>query len=127
MHEIPDLPQAEFDVMDVLWKRGHATIKEIHAELSRGRKLAYTTVATLLNRLRERGYVESVERNFAYEFHPVIAREQVVRRKLNTLVDRVLGGDISPLAAYIAQNRKLTPRQIEALEEIIKSEADKEE
>jgi BlaI family transcriptional regulator, penicillinase repressor len=126
MADVKDLPQAEFEVMEVLWRRGEGTGKEIQAELGKKKKLAYTTISTLLTRLRERGYVEAEERNFAYVFRAKVAREQVVRRKLGDLVERILGGQVGPLAAYIAENRKLTPEQIAALEEIVKAEKDKE-
>jgi len=126
MSEIRDLPQAEFEVMDVLWQTGEATVKEVQAGLERDRKLAYTTVATLLNRLRDRGYVKAEERHFAYVFRPLVQREQVVRRKLDDLVMRLFGGDVAPLAAYIAENRNLSPEQIAALEEMVSSKRDKE-
>ncbi len=121
MSEIRDLPQAEYDVMDALWRRGEATIKEIHADLSAHRKLAYTTVATLLGRLREKKYVEPYERNFAYVFRPLIQREQVQKRKLDDLVQRVFGGSLAPLATYLAENSNLNTEQIAALDEIVRS------
>jgi BlaI family transcriptional regulator, penicillinase repressor len=126
MADMRDLPQAEFDVMEVLWDKDRATVKEIHSALSRKRKLAYTTVATLLTRLREKGYVAAEAENFAYVFSPLIKRENVVHRKLDDLVKRVLGGSLAPLAAYIAENGKLTPEQIEALADMVKSEASEE-
>jgi predicted transcriptional regulator len=121
--DLKDLPKAEFEVMDALWRMGEASGKEIHAHLSKRRKLAYTTVLTLLTRLREKGYVEAEERNFAYVFRPLVMRDQAVRRKLDDLVDRVLGGNLGPLAAYITENRSLTPEQIAALEEIVRLES----
>ena len=123
MSEIRDLPQAEYDVMDVLWRRGEATVKEVHADLNVRRKLAYTTVGTLLGRLREKGYVEARERSFAYIFRPLVAREQAQKRKLDDLVKRVFGGSLAPLAAYLAENSTLTPEQIAAIEEIVRSGA----
>lgn len=122
-----DLSQAEFDVMEVLWQMGQATVKEVQAELGKDKKLAYTTVATLLNRLKEKGYVAAEEKNFAYEFRPLVKREQAVRRKLDDLVKQLFRGDVSPLAAYIAENRNLTPEQLDALEEMIKSAPDRED
>lgn len=120
MAEMKDLPQAEFEIMEVLWKKGEATVKEVQAELTKIRKPAYTTISTLLGRLKAKGYVQAEERNFAYVFHPLVARESVVRRKLDDLVQRILGGDVSPLAAYISESRNLTPEQIEALETILR-------
>ena len=124
MSDMRDLPQGEFEVMDALWDRGEATVKEILSALGSGRKLAYTTVATLLNRLRDKGYVEAEERNFAYVYKPLVPREQVVRRKLDDLVARILGGSMGPLAAYIAEKRNLTPEQIKMLEEIVGSDSE---
>jgi len=126
MAKMRDLSRAEFEVMDILWRKGCATVKEVQSSLGRKRRLAYTTVATLLNRLREKGYVEARERNFAYEFRPLVQREQVVRRKLDDLVQRVLGGDVAPLAAYIAESRNLTPEQIAVLEQMVERASPKE-
>jgi BlaI family penicillinase repressor len=123
MTSIRDIPQAEFEVMEVLWRKGEATVKEVQTVLGKERKTAYTTVATLLARLREKGYVAAEERNFAYVFKPLVPRERVVRKKLDDLVRRVLGGKLAPLAAYIAENRKLSREQIEALEAIIRAES----
>lgn len=119
MSDLRDLPQAEFEVMTILWEKGEATVKDCLNALQTERKLAYTTVATLLNRLREKGYVDAEERNFAYVFRPLVGRESVVKRKLDDLVQRVLGGHIGPLAAYIAEKRNLIPEQIAALEEML--------
>ena len=127
MPEMRDLPQAEFEVMDVVWDKGEATVREVWNALAGKRKVAYTTVATVLSRLREKGYVEAEERNFAYVFRPLVQRECVVRRKVDDLVKRVFGGEVARLAAHIAENRDLTPEQIAALEEIIRSESDKED
>ena len=88
-------------------------------------KRAYSTIATLLSRLCERGYVEAEARNFAYVYRPLVQRDQVIRRKLDDLVKRVLAGSVAPLAAYIVDNRQLTAEQIEALEQIIQVETEK--
>lgn len=121
MKKKPDLSPAEFEVMDIIWKRGTATVKEIQSDLGPDRPLAITTICTLLSRMKDKGYVKPVEKGMAYVYHPLAERDQVVRHKLGDLVDRVLGGDVAPLATYIVENTDLTPGQIEALEAIIKS------
>ncbi len=126
MKKLPDIPQGEFEIMEILWDKGEATIKQVHAVLSTRRKLAYTTVATLLTRLRNKGAVRARERNFAYVFRPAVEKEQIVNRKVDDFIKRVLGGDVAPLAAYIAANRNLTPEQIKSLEEIVRSASGKE-
>ena len=117
----PDLSSAEFEIMDILWKKEHASVREIQETLGSERKLSYSAISTMLGRMREKGYVDAKAKNFAYEFRPLVKRDQVVKRKLDDLVNKILGGDVSPLAAYIAENRTLTPEQIKALEDIANS------
>ena len=127
MAEIKDLPRAELRVMEALWARGEATVKQVCDELNKERPLAKNTVGTLLARLRERGYVEAEERDFAYVFRPLVSRDQVVRRKLDDLVAQVLGGDLGPLALYIAEKLRMTPERLAALERIMSLEPEQEE
>lgn len=127
MPELKDLPQREFEIMDFLWKNGEATVRRIYTELYGRKELAYTTIATLLMRLQNKGYVTAEQRDQAYVFRPVVEREQVVRRKVDDLVQKVLGGDLGPIAAYIAENRALTPEQVKALEEIVAAKEEQDQ
>jgi len=122
MADTRDLPPSEFEVMRVIWDKGCATVRDVHDELSKNRRLAYTSVASLLIRLRGKGYVEVEERDSAYVYRPLVSRDQVVLRKVDDLVNRVLGGNLAPLASHIVRSRKLTAEQIKALEEIVNSE-----
>ncbi|MHB0998510.1 MAG: BlaI/MecI/CopY family transcriptional regulator [Armatimonadota bacterium] len=119
MGRLPDLTPAELEIMDILWTTGEASGKQIHAVLSDKRKIAYTTVATVLTRLKEKGYVDARELNFAYTYKPLVTREQVQTRKLDDLINDVLQGSLSPIAAYIAKNRKLSEEDIRVLEQIL--------
>lgn len=127
MDELRDLPQSELEVMKVLWDKGEATVRQVYEERSRKHKLAYKTVGTLLMRLREKGYVEAEERDFAYVFRPLVPREQVVLRKVDDLVHKVLGGDMAELMLYMVRNgEKLTPQQIDELEAVLKAAKERE-
>jgi BlaI family transcriptional regulator, penicillinase repressor len=125
--DLRDLPQAELDVMEIVWEKGEATVRDVFVELNKTRQLAYKTVGTLLGRLRDRGYVEARERNFAYVFRPLVPRDQVVLRKVDDLVHKVLGGDLTPLALYISRHGdSLSAEQIDALDEIVQAARRKE-
>jgi BlaI family transcriptional regulator, penicillinase repressor len=127
MPDRPDLSPGEFEIMDVLWRRGHASVREVQEALAPAKMLSKSAIATVLGRMKDKGYVDAREKNFAWEFRPLAKREQVVRRKLDDMVDRMFGGDVAPLAAYIADSRNLTPEQIRLLEEIAKSAPRREE
>lgn len=122
MPETRDLPKSELEIMSIIWQKETATVRDVWTELNARRKLNYKTVATLLMRLRERGYVEAEERNFVWVYRPLVPRDQVINSKLDDLVNKTLGGDFMPLALYMAKHGdKLTAEQIETLEEIVKS------
>ncbi len=127
MPDRPDLSPGEFEIMDVLWKRGHASVREVQEALAPAKMLSKSAIATVLGRMKDKGYVDAREKNFAWEFRPLAKREQVVRRKLDDMVDRMFGGDVAPLAAYIADSRKLTPEKMQLLEEIAKSKPRRED
>jgi len=116
-----DVSPLEFELMEVLWRKGEATAKEIQTALAPERPLAQTTVATLLMRMTQKGCIAYREGNSARMYRPLVPRDQVVRRKLDDLVQTVLGGDISPLVSYIAEHHRLTPEQIGSLKSILKS------
>jgi len=127
LSEMRDLPQAEMEVMEVVWRMGKVSVRDVFTELNKRRKLAYKTVGTLLGRLRGRGYVEAEERNFAYIFRPLVPRDQVVARKVDDLVNKVLGGDLTPLALYMAEHGdELTAEQVDALEAVVRAAKRKE-
>ena len=119
MKKTTDLSPAEFEVMDIIWRRGTATVKEIQADLEPKKKLAITTICTLVSRMKAKGYVESIVKNQAYVYHPLVTRDEVVKKKIDDFVKCVLRDDVVPLVTHIVENTELTANQIKALKEII--------
>jgi BlaI family penicillinase repressor len=122
---------AELEVLKALWDLGAATVRQVEALLRRRRRRwAYTTVLTLLSRLRDKGYVasEKPERSeksdkaergerggagaSALVFRAIVTREQVLREGLSDLADRVCDGTASPLVHALVQGHKFTAEDI---------------
>lgn len=118
MKKNTDLSPAEFEVMDIIWQRGTATVKQIQADLEPNRKLAITTICTLVSRMKAKGYVESIVRGMAYEYHPLVTRDRVVQKKLVNFVDCILNGDMTLIIEYLMEHSELTPDQCKALSSI---------
>jgi BlaI family transcriptional regulator, penicillinase repressor len=116
-----DLSAGEFELMEVLWEKGEATAREMQHALGANRKLAATTIATMLMRMRKKGCIQAREGPIGRIYHAMVERDQVVQRKVNDLVNRFLGGDIRPLLTYIAEDRGLSAEEFKELEKIVKS------
>lgn len=113
MGSAPTVSDAELDVLKALWEHGPATVREVEARLRRRkRKWAYTTVLTLLSRLREKGYVASDTGQTAHVFRPAVSRDQLLRHGLSELAERICDGTASPLVHALVKGRRFSADEI---------------
>jgi BlaI family transcriptional regulator, penicillinase repressor len=117
-----DVSPLEFELMEVLWRNGEATSREILDSLRAQRALAHTTIATLLMRMRRKGCVDYSDDGGVRIYRPLVSRDEIVRSKLDDLVQGVMGGNVTPLLEYVADYHELTQEQIEQLEDILLSQ-----
>jgi predicted transcriptional regulator len=79
----------ELEVLKVLWKIGPSKVRAVQSVFhDRGRKLAYTTVLTLMHRLLEKGYVKADTSQFAHVFQPSDTREEFIYNRVRDLSDQ---------------------------------------
>lgn len=121
------LSKLEFQVMEVLWRRGQLSIREVQEELPARKMPAYTTVQTTVYRMEAKGVVRRVRKlgNF-HIFEAAITREAAQRR----LVEDVLsyfGGRSQPLMAHLIESGKLSLADVKEAEKLLKSHRKKEE
>lgn len=115
-----DLGSAELDVLKALWETGPAPVREVLAHLhDRGRKVAYTTVQTLLTRLEQKRYVVSDKSDLAHVFRARVSRDRVSRSRLKTLVSQLYDGATGPLVLQLVKSGRLTTDEINELQELI--------
>ena len=86
------LGDLQAEVMDVLWERETATVREVLEQLNkrRRRKLAYTTVLTLVSRLYTRGLLEREPESRGFRYQPAGSRDELLAKLSDELIDRLL-------------------------------------
>lgn len=115
-----EVTDAELAVLQVLWDRSQATIREITKVVYPDDvKTQYSTVKKLLARLQAKGFVERDDSEFVHVYRPVGGRDELVGRKLETLVNTLCEGSISPLLSNLAKNDGLTTKQKKTLLSLI--------
>jgi predicted transcriptional regulator len=118
-----ELTQRELEVMHVYWRRGESTVAEVRDELSAaGRELAYTTVATLVRILGEKNFLEQTNEERPFRHRPARSFEQVSDSLVGDLVERVFGGSREQLLMCLMDQKKLTKREREMLETILREQ-----
>ena len=116
-----ELTERELEVMHVFWGRGDSTAAEVRDELEEsGRDLAYTTVATLIRILTEKGFLEQATSVRPFLYRPIRSYEEVSGRLLGDLVQKVFGGSREQLLIRLMEQEKLTAEERKTLESILK-------
>ena len=111
------LSRFELEIMEILWKLGEVSVREVQEAIPEQRRPAYTTVQTILSRLEEKKAVRRTRKiGNALLFEPLIAREPVYRRIIDDFI-ALFGGSARPLVARLMETGQLTLEDLKALEE----------
>jgi BlaI family transcriptional regulator, penicillinase repressor len=119
-----DLTERELEVMHVFWRDGESTAAEARDRLAAaGLDRAYTTIATLVRGLHDKGFLRQLNPERPFRYEPVRSHEDVSGRLLSELVRRVFLGSRAQLLRRLVDERKLTAEERAVLEGILKEPA----
>jgi predicted transcriptional regulator len=109
------LTPQELEIMKVVWSRGDATVRDVYEALLERRRIAYTTVMTMMNVLEKKGHLRKWEEGRSFVYRPARPQGQVVGSMVREFVERVFGGEAAPLLAHLVENEKLWSEELDAL------------
>jgi predicted transcriptional regulator len=117
-----ELTERELEIMHVFGTGGELTAADVRDRLATdGRDLAYTTVATLVRILLEKGFIEQTNDERPFRYKPVRSFAEVSRNLVRDLVDRVFGGSREQLLVHLVEDKRLTKKERELLEQVLKA------
>jgi predicted transcriptional regulator len=114
------LTDQELEIMKVVWERGSATVRDVYEELLKQRKIAYTTVMTMMGILEQKGRLKKTSSERAYLYTPAQPRSEVVGKMVHDFVKRVFDGSAKPLLVHLAENRKISPKELDEIRALLK-------
>jgi predicted transcriptional regulator len=114
------LTEQELEIMKVVWELQTATVRDVYEALLRRRKIAYTTVMTMMNILEEKGYLKKRAEDKAHVYRPAQAKAKVIRAMVQEFVERVFNGSAEPLLVHLVKDRHLSPEELEKIARAIK-------
>ncbi|TWT64964.1 Methicillin resistance regulatory protein MecI [Allorhodopirellula solitaria] len=119
-----ELTERELEVMHVFWADGEQTVTQIRDALAtNGRDLAYTTVATLVRILCEKGFVKQANTERPFQYHSLRSFEDVSGNLVSDLVQKVFGGSRDQLLVQLMGRSKLTATERATLEQILREQS----
>ena len=118
---LPKLTKLELQIMEALWTRGEASIREIQENFPEKNRPAYTTIQTTVYRLEAKKAVRRVKKvgNF-HVFEAAVSRNAAQRRLIDDLL-ALFGGRTQPVMAHLIESGKLTLEDVKEAESLLRN------
>lgn len=111
----------ESEIMAEVWKSDQSTVRDVFEQLKSKKKIAYTTIMTVMGRLAEKGILSRKKVRNAYVYQPKVTREQIAKGIITDVVDKILAGDSTVLVAHLlGAEGEIDAKQIDKLKKQIK-------
>jgi len=114
------LGQAELEILRIVQETQPITVGEIAQQVAADTGKARTTVATMIERLLQKGFVTRKKVEGKYRYSARLSKTELLRGLVQRFVEGTLGGSLSPFVAYLAENPDLTSDEIEQLQELLR-------
>src|ERR1700722_17383120 len=115
----PVLTPQELEIMKIVWRSGASTVRGVYESLLERRKIAYTTVMTMMNILEQKGYLKKAQKDRAYVYQATRPQKQVIRGMVREFVDRVFNCWAAPLLLPLVAGRRLSEEDLQEIRRIM--------
>jgi BlaI family penicillinase repressor len=116
----PTLTGQELEIMKVIWRLGPATVRQVYEDLLKRRKIAYTTVMTMMNILESKGFLKKKQGEKAFVYTSSKPQGQVLGAMVREFVDRVFNGAAEPLVVHLVEDEHLTADELDEIRRTIR-------
>jgi BlaI family transcriptional regulator, penicillinase repressor len=121
-----NLTSQQLEIMNVVWRLGDATVRDVYEALRKKRSLAYTTVMTTMKTMEARGHLKKRVEGRAFVYQAVEPQNSALRRIVGDFLDKVFNGATEPLLAHLVQERKLSQKDLDKISAMIRNKNTKE-
>lgn len=111
--------ESELEILQVLWTKGTASVREVHEELLKTKEAGYTTTLKLMQIMNEKGLVKRDDTFKTHIYQPAVSREKTQKHLLGKMIDSLFGGSATELVIQALGNHKASPDEIEEIEKIL--------
>ncbi|HEV2689230.1 MAG TPA: BlaI/MecI/CopY family transcriptional regulator [Bryobacteraceae bacterium] len=116
----PILTEQELEIMKVVWGKERATVRDVYETMLERRKIAYTTVMTMMKILEQKKYLRKSQEDRAFVYRPAKPKKQVIQGMVREFVDRVFNGSAEPLLLHLMEDRKLSGKDLDEISRMIR-------
>ena len=114
------LTEQELEIMKIVWQLEKATVRDVYEELLTHRKIAYTTVMTMMKILETKKYLKKSQEDRAHVYRPSKPKQQVLGGMVREFVNRVFNGSAEPLLMHLVEDQNLTEKELDEITKMIR-------
>jgi BlaI family transcriptional regulator, penicillinase repressor len=108
----PTLTGQELEIMKIVWERDSATVRDVYEAILETRKVAYTTVMTMMKILEDKKYLKKTQVDRAYVYRPAQPKGKVIGAMVREFVNRVFNGSAEPLLVHLVNEHELSANDL---------------
>ena len=117
---ITELTRGEEEIMQILWRLGDAVVNDIIAETDEPHP-KYTTVATFLKILENKGFVNHRSEGKSHRYYPLVGREEYARGVMSSMLTNYFDGSLAQLVSFFSRHENIPAREMDEIREIIRN------
>lgn len=117
--EKPSLGEQELQIWRFIAEHAPVPARDVAAEFAEQRGLARTTVLTVIERLRKKGYLSRRRRDGVFHYSPRVPPTEVVQNLVRHFVEKTLAGSVSPLVAYLGKSHPISGEELAELQRLV--------
>lgn len=119
MADLPQISEAEFEVMKVIWKYAPISTNEITEHLTKTTSWSPKTIQTLIKRLVTKGVLSYEKQSRVFVYTPLVKESEYIGQESNSFLERFYNGDITAMLSAYIENDRLSEADIDALRSLL--------
>lgn len=119
--------ESELEILQILWEKGNATVRDVHEELAKTKDVGYTTTLKLMQIMHEKGIVKRDESARTHIYQSAVNKEKTQKHLLGKMIDTLFGGSSTQLVLQALGNgeQKVSAEELEQIQSLLNNLKDK--
>ena len=111
--------ESELEILQVLWDKGTASVRDVHEELLKTKEAGYTTTLKLMQIMHEKGLVKRDDSIKTHIYQAAVSREKTQKHLLGKMIDTLFGGNSTQLVMQALGNHKATVDELDEIQRML--------
>lgn len=112
--------ESELEILQVLWEKGEATVREVHEVLELTRDIGYTTTLKTMQIMTDKGLLDRDTRTRTHVYIPLVTREKTQKQFLNKMIDGLFKGSASRMVIGALDGESLSSDELREIQDYLK-------